>query len=272
MSAFPVIKIVTGALLAPLGNLKGLGLSVLALVGTYLSIIVAGAAGGLFILGMGSETGLEPLQDIGALGAILSFLFLIFFVFAGTIFGMVFNYWVRYGAGIVNPTIQQPWKAAAWQGLKNFVKFILIGIAIAIIAFVVIAIMGLLGAEGLTFDSFMQSATAKSLGDKMQMMAVFSVVTIFITCFAYALFSASLTKTALDNPDYETSDDHVPGFAASVFILYMISYLPVLALAYVAPDWLVLTVNMVLSFYLFFAVPIAHGLRYNYCRAEPDGF
>ena len=155
MENFPITKVVKGAWLAPINNPGPFFLGLLALIGSYFAAFVVGAVIGFIIalvvsvIGLGQKTASIIIGVAGGLAGAL---------FVGTTFAMVFNYWVRYGAGVRNPTCQAPMQQAIVQGLKNLVKFVLVGVVMVILYLVLAPVLGLLGVETIDFQEILDAA------------------------------------------------------------------------------------------------------------------
>ncbi len=279
--SFPILKVVTGAIVAPLDNIKGIIFTVLTFVGAYLFVIVvvtlfaylAVDIGTIDTSAMSGDKGVTAQQEaLASFFAMFGFSGLLLTLFTVILLGititMLFNYWVRFGAGGTAKAWHSPLSRAISMGGRNFAKFFLASIAIGIAVMIAIAILGLLGVPGMSFAELTAQSNSTDLGDMMVAQLGVNMVMLLVMCAVYALFSASLTKTALDNPDYEMGDTHVAEFAVVLFIIYLVSTVPVILLGLVAPTWLIVVAQILINIWIIIVIPTAHGLRYNICKAE----
>jgi len=268
---FPIINVTTAALKMPLDSpaniLKGFGLFLLAaIVGTLVMVLflLAGNANPEALANMPTmiETG-----DYSALSGIgLSFFLgvLMFLVIIGLALAHIFNYWVRLSAFGEDGAAFETKKAALRAAFINMVKFILIAVLIGLVSAVV---QFVLSAVGLT-DSFsdqMSKAAAGDISGQLRGGLLSTFTSMAISCLIYSLFSANLTQTAVGNEHEGLEHPHTVDFAIVLLLLYLVLMVPVIISGLAGWLFIMAGFQYVLGFYIMFAVPAAHGLRYNIC-------
>jgi len=253
--------------------LKAIGLLILAIFGfsilMLLGYVVAGGDMAAFGEVMAGIDGMEPdaigaqmgqLEGMGggALGMLLG-LFLLLGVSA-----YIFNYWVRYATfgpdGVAFESFGAALSAAAVNGLKFILIFILIGLVSFVINFV-------LSSFGLS-KGIMEQAAITDMTDQYLAGFTFNIIAVVVTCFVYSAFSANLTQTAIGSDNEGMEHPHTIDFAVVLLLVYSTLVIPLVLTAFTGSDGLFMAVQYTLGFLIFFAIPAAHGLRYRICRDE----
>jgi len=269
---FPILDVAKASLLMPLNSpvniAKAVGLLLVGIVGLVLLIFVgffiAGGDLGLLTSALEeSPTAEEIGQSLGQMNGIGGGLFgmLLGFVLFLGISAHIFNYWVRYATfgqdGASFGSFGRSASAAAVNGFKFILIFILIGAVVLVINFV-------LASLGLT-ASITDQAQITDATD--QYLAGFSlnIIAVIVTCFVYSMFSANLTQTAIGNDQEALEHPHAVDFSVVLMIVYSVVVIPMVVLALIGSDLLFMVAQYILGILVMLAIPAAHGLRYRFC-------
>jgi len=272
---FPMIDVTKASLLlpfnSPMNMAKAIGLLIVAAI-----IFVALVALGFFITGGETalvrpafETGLTPEelgQRLGTLdglgGAVLGMFFGLLVV--GAVSAHIFNYWVRFAAFGQEGARIEPFGKAVSAALANMMKFMLILFLIGLVSFVATTV---LSGFGLTMG-FQELGAITDVTEQNRAGFSTNVIVTVIACFVYSLFSANLTQTAIGSDEEALKHPHSVDFAVVLMLIYAVVLVPVVIVAFTGSTVLFYTVNYVLSIFVMFAIPAAHGLRYRICAKE----
>ncbi len=193
------------------------------------------------------------------------------------IFIHIFNRWVRIaGLGIERvefSSLGDAVKAAA----INAVKFFLIGVLIGIATYVLSAVATFLGVVApIEADmSIFTDPSSMTMSQFLNFMMVgatsnitFTILQTMLACGIYSVFSSNLTNTALA-ADYEAlTHPHNVDFGIVLFLVYLVFLVPSTLAAVMGFSYVWLALYVVLGFFIMFAVPAAHGVRFRCCLAE----
>lgn len=264
---FPIVPVVKGALAAPLSHPASL---IRTVVIVLLSLVVP------VFYAVSNGITLEILEAFGDPNkadiveqhvATVGMLYLITVVILAPVAAYLFNYWVRFGAngaeGAGFPTTGQMISAALINMIKFFLIFLLIGLAVLVIYW-------LLSMLGLAPSLDEQAAMA---GDYRQLtISTFfsSVIALIAMCIIYSLFSANLTQTALKTEKEGLEHPHTIDFAIVLFLVYMVSFLPGVLAGLLDMKWLGILLSATLGVYVTLAIAVAHGIRFSICIQDVD--
>ncbi len=84
------------------------------------------------------------------------------------------------------------------------------------------------------------------------------------------MFSANLTYTALQSSTEGMENPYVTDFGVVLIMLYAVFVIPSAIAAFSDIAVLFWVVQFVVGFYITFAIPAAHGVRYRFCTAQVD--
>lgn len=201
---------------------------------------------------------------------------IVFLLFVALFTSMLFNYAVRLGGlGPVGayPGFGTLLSTGVINGLKFIFITILLGIVVGIVA-VVLSMFGLVqdppqpvaGAG----DSPMMAALTAAMVQSASLSEIFvtSILTLVI-CFVYAVFSANLTKTALQDEVSSYETPHTASFAMALFVIYVATQVPTYLFAALGMILPALIASTVFSFISMLLIGISHGVRHRMCA--PDG-
>ncbi len=260
---FPIVPVFKEAISLPLANgieaAKSLGILFGMVIIAGIVIGVIGAALGLAdVFANFSVDNIDPSTILPLL--LVYFLFILFVI--GT-FAYIFNRWVRLSALGKERAKFDTNGSALKAALVNGIKFILIGIIIILASFVLQAVLAAFGmvepavAEGANF--------MEALANQSQTSTTMTILQTIMYCIIYSLFSSNLTNTALDSDKEDLTHPHTMDFAIVLIMIYAILIVPsTLALSLgLQSIWGIL--QIVLGFYVMFAIPAAHGVRYRAC-------
>lgn len=189
------------------------------------------------------------------------FLPFFFLVMAAVIVGYawVFNMWIRYGAfgrsGAFFDRAGESIVAAIVTALKMF--FILILLAIVVMVFFLII-------TGLGILTVSDAANLESAS--IVMAVTINLVAVAVISGVYSLFSSNLTQTAIGSQVEEVGPPHVLEFAIVLFILEAIFLVPLIILQSAMLVWLTVIFQLVAGVWITAAIPLAHGVRYDWQR------
>jgi len=197
----------------------------------------------------------EPGDGGGVFVALVPLLAIISFIVG---YAWIFNMWVRFGAfGREGAFFKKPMQgigAAAITALKMLFISLFLGI-VALVALLALAAFGLV-----SFDpsSIAEPTLANAVMVNLVSMAVISGT--------YSLFSSNLTQTALGSDTEEVGPPHVFEFGIVLFILNAALLLPLAILQFYVPLVVVAIIQFIGSLWLMAAIPLAHGIRYDWQR------
>lgn len=206
---------------------------------------------------LNGDTGAFPAANSDAsAGAALSVLFGILSFFVA--YAWVFNMWIRFGAfgadGAFFESVTQGIGAAVITALKLFFISILLGI-VGLVFMLILAAFGLVSLE-----------TAGALNTSVTDIMMSNLISIGVISGVYSLFSSNLTQTALGTDAEEIGPPHVFEFGLVLFALNAVLLIPLALLQLVLPVWFVFILQFVGGFWLTAAIPLAHGIRYDWQR------
>ncbi len=270
---FPVLPVTKAALLMPLSN----GFKVLIAFGLILASIVVGAILMMAILLVSGVDGaaFESLPgaiasgDFGGMqglgGFFVGYLLLILII-VGMI-AHIFNYWVRSAAFGPENAKFPSFKTAFSAASVNMIKFLLIGILTVIISLVVTFVLNQFGLSP-SFAEQMAAAETADIAEQTTSASLSSLIMAIVTCLVYSAFSANLTQTAIGSDHEGLEHPHNIDFAIVLLLIYAVALVPTLFAAYAGLSGVVMTIQIILGFYVVFSAAAAHGLRYQICAAE----
>jgi len=176
----------------------------------------------------------------------------------------IFNYWVNYatfGKEGAHWSFSEGRFSAA---VVNALKLLLISILVMLINYVAITVASVLGLGPSTSNV----QTTVDYAELTLSGLTGTIVTVVATSAIYSLFSANLTQTSLRSQTEGLEHPHTLDFAIVIILLYALILIPTVLAALTGSSTLTVVVSSVLTLYLMFTVPIAHGLRYRVCMAE----
>lgn len=270
---FPVIPVTKAALVMPLGY----GLKVIIAFALIIASAVVGAILMLvtmFVTGVDGET-LQNLPailssgefpDMGGIGGFLAGYLLLIFAVVGTV-AFIFNYWVRLAAFGPEGAKFPSFKAAVGAAAVNMVKFFLIGVLTIIISLVVTFVLSQFGLSP-SLSEQMAAAETADMAEQTVSSSLSTLIMAIISCLVYSVFSANLTQTSIGSDHEGLEHPHTVDFAIVLFLIYAVVLIPTLLAAYAGFSGVVLTVQIILGFYVLFSAAAAHGLRYRICIGD----
>ncbi|WP_262691359.1 hypothetical protein [Kordiimonas aestuarii] len=257
---FPVISIAKQAYSQALTYRKGLAYTALLTMGLFAlgygliyAVFGSGTAEMLEVASHGGKMPMPAANGATILWALLALAIVFFF------FSMIFNMWVRYGSLGEDGVAYSSTATALKAGFITMVKFFFIGILLVIVAGVVNAVLMITGVMPPAPEGEMLVPTASNV--------ILSTLVLYgVISGIYSLFSSNLTQTALGSDKEEVGPAHVAEFAVVLFLINVVLLLPVGLLGLVLPFWLVWFVQCIAYVLLTAAIPVAHGLRYDWQR------
>ena len=262
--SFPTLKVFKAALSAPLAR-------PIVLVKTILILAVAAAVPILYAVSQGINleiieqmTQPENAELATEYAVPLLLVYLLGAALLGPALAYTFNLWVRFGAygpdSMGFPSVGNAISATLINMFKFFFILLLLGIAL-VVAFFVLSATGLApGLNELAELSSKDDLAAITLANLLP-----SVIYLIIICVVYSVFSANLTRTALQSVQEGLEHPHTIDFAIVLFLLYLVVFVPVTLLSLLNAFWLSTVINYTLGLYIGFSIAVAHGLRYRYC-------
>lgn len=226
-----------------------------------LALMIAATGGDLSFL----EPLLSGAQTVSA-PAPGGFGFIFFLALVGFLVGYawIFNMWIRFGAfGAEGAFFESPTvglKAAAVTALKLIFIMILLAI-VAIVAVLIFAAIGLIDLQSAT------NAATPTLSNALTT----NLVALAVISGVYSLFSSNLTQTALGSDSEEVGPPHVFEFAVVLFILDALLVVPLVFMQVFAPMWMTAIFQLVGGVWITAAIPLAHGVRYDWQRQQFAG-
>lgn len=268
---FPVINVTTAALKVPLDSplniLKGFGLFLLSAVIGALVLVLFLLVGNINPETLSSMPDMLETGDYSALvgaGFSLFFGMLILVAIVGLALAHIFNYWVRLSAFGEEDAAFETKGDALKAAFINMVKFILIAILIGLVSAVVQFVLSSVGLTD-SFSEQMAKATAGDMAGQLRGGLLSTFTSMIVSCLIYSLFSANLTQTAVGNEREGLEHPHTVDFAIVLLLLYSVLMVPVILTGLAGWLFIMAGFQYVLGLYIMFAVPAAHGLRYNLC-------
>lgn len=174
-------------------------------------------------------------------------------------YAWIFNMWIRFGAfgreGAFFPTTGESVQAALVTALKLFLIGVVLGLVV-LTAFAILAMVGLVSLDPAT------AAEGQTLVSAITSNLIFLAVISGI----YSLFSSNLTQTAIGSSKEEIGPPSVADFAIVLFLINAIFIIPLLVVQELLPVVVVLILQLLGSIWTTSAVPLAHGLRYDWRR------
>ena len=260
-NTFPTIDVFKKAVGLPLAYPVEVAKSVGWMIAGFVAAVAVFVA--LMLVGGIDQAGLQALNekllsnDLEAMTTIM--LPLLVAVLVMTIFfAHVFNRWVRLAAlGLERIPFESAGEAIT-AAVVNMIKFLLVGVIIAIASFVAMFVFSAAGLIDMTDPNSVQGS------------GVFSIVQVIISCVIYSLVSSNLTNTALAEDKEALNHPHTVDFAIVLVLIYSIILVPTILMGYVGLQSLVWIVQLVLGIFVSFAVPAAHGIRFRYCLMENE--
>lgn len=266
---FPVIDVVKGSLLGPLGYTKGLIKTASMMALSVLGVILYAMYNGItwdIVVGFADPAQVETLMPYAV--PLLATILLAFVLVGGTSI-YAFNYWVRFGAfgpsGADFPSLGKLISAL----LVNMIKFFFILIVIALCFLVVELVLGLVG---LTPDQAAQQQAVldADLSAITRIGFFLNVVNLVVVCLVYSFFSANLTQTALASSKEGFEHPHTTDFGIVIFLIYMAMFIPT-TLAGLTGSWVLsIGIQVTVGTYIAFSIAVAHGLRYRIATAGAE--
>ena len=266
---FPTVTVFKAALAAPVSK-------PVSLVKTILIIVVSAVVPLFYAFSQGLTLEIvEQLSDPSntdlaaeyALPLLASYLLAA--VTVGPALAYTFNYWVRFGAFGPDRTgfasVGNAVSATLINMLKFFLIILLLGLVVAVAFFVMAAIgigPGLQEVTDLSAEGDISSLTLATL--------LPSIIYLVIICVIYSLFSANLTRTALQSDREGLEHPHTVDFAIVLFLLYLVVFIPVTIISLLNAFTIATIINYTLGLYIGFSIAVAHGLRYRLCIPEEE--
>lgn len=186
-------------------------------------------------------------------------LFFLTFVLFLVGYAWVFNLWIRYGALGPEGALRQGAGKSISSAFVTAIKLVLIGVLLAVVAGIAMLVLVLLGI-------FSLEDAAQAIKPSLIEALVTNFVLLAVISSVYAVFSSNLTQTALGSDKEEVGPPHVFEFGQVLFLLNAAILLPLVFLELFASGVLAQVYNFVGSAWLTAAVPLAHGLRYDWQR------
>lgn len=259
---FPTLDIVKQSLTQMLSFPKGLAITsgmfavLLLLMLVMFSIIFSGVDMAKLEAAMNGDISSLPTSNNASAGTVL----LLLFGFVGLFFvyTWIFNMWIRFGAfgpkGAFFDKIGQGIIAA----IITAIKLVFITIFLGIIGLVVMLILVALGIASVDAAGTLNTSATNIL--------ISNLISVGVISSVYALFSSNLTQTALGTDAEEIGPPHVFEFAMVLFSINALVIIPVAVLQLVLPLWFILIIQLVGYLWLTAAIPLAHGIRYDWQR------
>lgn len=257
---FPVIGIALQSAKQVIGFKTGIGLTVgffVIAAALFFALIWQLSGGDLSVFQTVAEGDMSRLPEDTPAGFVP--LFLLTFVFFLVGYSWIFNLWIRYGALGAAGALRQNVGKSIGASFVTSIKLILIGILLAIVAGVALLLLVAVGV-------FSLEEAAQAIKPSLIEALVTNFVLLAVISSVYAVFSSNLTQTALGSDKEEVGPPHVFEFGQVLFLLNAVILLPLVFLELFASSVLAQIYNFVGSAWLTAAVPLAHGLRYDWQR------
>ncbi|MBL4790178.1 MAG: hypothetical protein JKY60_14460 [Kordiimonadaceae bacterium] len=267
---FPITHVAKAALLAPLDNkmamLKAIGLLLLAILAGSILLVIFAVLIGIDLNAMQAVLGQAPAGDSVGAGSLFGLLigYILLIIGIVTVFAYIFNHWVRLAAfGPERAKFPTTGRAVS-AAFINMIKFVLIGIIVLLVAFVVNFV---LQATGLANAPPTSLADFDFLQAQIDGFAGGLIMTV-VSCAIYSLFSSNLTQTALGSDEESLQHPHTVDFAVSLMLIYAVVLISSMVAALIGSLTLFWLVSGLTYLLVIFSVPVAHGLRYRICAGE----
>lgn len=244
---------------------KGLGVTVGYLIAVALFIalvMIMGTGGDLALLEsiLGGEASNANAPVPRGFGLVL------FIGFIGMVVGYawIFNMWIRFGAFGANGAFFRPVSAGLKAACVTALKLFFIAILLVIVGLVAVLILAAIGIIDLNAAQEVAQPTLTSA-------LTLNLVTLAVISGVYSMFSSNLTHTALGSDSEEIGPPHVLEFALVLFVLDAFLVIPLVFFQIYAPVWAVLTFQLIGGVWITAAIPLAHGVRYDWQRQQFAG-
>ena len=253
---FPVLEITKQAGKQVLAFPKGIAITVAFYVLTIVLMVgvVFGALNGDFSFLEKMQAGdvenlSNPIRD--GWGWIIFFSLIL--VMVG--YSWLFNFWIRFGAlgkdGAFMPTFGSSLSAAGVTAVKLF----FITLLLLIVAMVVLLMLTAFGVVSL--DEVEPSLSGALITNLVLLGAISSI---------YSVFSSNLTQTALGSDKEEVGPPQVFEFGVVLFVLNILVMVPLVFLQLFTHEYVASAYNLLGTLWLTAAIPLAHGIRYDWQR------
>ncbi len=264
---FPTIEVFKKSALLPLQNPGKAIVSLFVMFGMALgTMILAIPLIILFASNLGDPGQLEAAVSSGNFDGLGGFLILYVVLILGVMIALahVFNYWVNLAA-FGESAASWPFKKGRFKAsLINGLKLFLISVLIFIISLSIGSLLNILGLA----PSFLEQMQNTDIVDQTLSSFTSGLLAAIATAIIYSVFSSNLTQTAIGDSSEGLEHPHNVDFAIVIIMLYGLYLIPTVLAALTGSTVLTAFLTFLLSFYLIFAVPAAHGLRYRVCAAE----
>ena len=257
---FPVVAIAVQSAKQVFGFKVGIGLTLayfMIVSGLFFGLFWQLSGGDLAVVQSVFDGDLSGLPEVAPSGFLPIFFLGLVFAIVG--YAWVFNLWIRYGALGTQGAMRQGVAKSIGAAFVTAIKLILIGILLAIVAGIALLLLVAVGVFSLEdAAAAVQPGLIEALTTNFVLLAVISSV--------YAVFSSNLTQTALGSDKEEVGPPHVFEFGQVLFLLNGALLLPLVFLELFVGGIVAQIYNFVGSAWLTAAVPLAHGLRYDWQR------
>lgn len=256
----PIVAMVKQAFAQVTSFKVGLGITVaflLAVSAFTVAIITLGLGLDMAALQEMANGGQPEMKNVSPDFFGTSFLIILLAMLFG--YAWIFNMWIRFGAfgkaGAFFPTAGESIQAA----LITALKLLLIGVVLGLVVLTAFVILAAVGLVSLDPDAVADGQTLVSaISSNLIFLAVVSGV--------YSLFSSNLTQTAIGSSREEIGPPSVADFAIVLFLINALFIIPILIVQEILPVVMVLILQLIGSIWTTSAVPLAHGLRYDWRR------
>lgn len=261
---FPTLDVVIQSSKQMFSFRKGLAITVgmfvaLAIIMfALIMVLFSGVDSGFFEAALNGDITSLPASNGDSGGIFTALLPLLIIIGFFVAYAWVFNMWIRFGAfgaeGAFFNNIRQGIGAAVITALKLFFLSIFLGI-VAIVFVMIAAALGIISVDSLSAADTPVASIVMS-----------NLISIAVVSGVYSLFSSNLTQTALSTDAEEIGPPHVFEFGLVLFSLNAALLIPLALLQLVVPIALLLILQFIGSLWLVAAVPLAHGIRYDWQR------
>ncbi len=262
---FPTIAMVQQAAVQVLFFKKGLGLTVgylIAIAAIIVLLVMMATGGDLQIL----ESAFSGDDSNGTVPVPDGFGLMFFIAFIGMVLGYawIFNMWIRFGAFGASGAFFHPVGAGLKAAGVTALKLFFIGILLIIVGSVAVLILAAIGIIDL-------NAAQQAVQPTLTSALTLNLVTLAVISGVYSMFSSNLTYTALGSDSEEVGPPHLLEFAVVLFILDALLVIPLVVLQIYAPVWTTTTYQLIGGIWITAAIPLAHGVRYDWQRQQFAG-
>lgn len=264
---FPTMAVFKEAANLPLQNIGSVFISLLvfivgAIAASIIMVLIMLLSGFDF---SNAEALLQNIQNgqIDGLSGLLLGSIVAVIIFLG-VTSHVFNYWVNLSA-FGSDAASWSFSDGRFKAMAvNSLKLLLIGILIAIVGLVITLVLSALGLAPSLLDQANNTDPVSQYRDGL----AGSIIVTVAYCFIYSLFSANLTYTALQSSSEGMENPYITDFGVVLIMLYAVFVVPSAIAAFIGSTVLFWIIQFVIGFYISFAIPAAHGVRYRFCTVQ----